>query len=88
MQHSVSYIILEQRLRWLGHVGCMDEERLLNRLMFGELNMKRLCHGTKKRWRDVLKMDLQTIGVCDRLYELCQDRKACFHLCCDGVEKI
>ena len=51
LQHSISDIILEQRLRWLGHVGCMDEERLPNRLLFGELNMKRPCHrGAKKRW--------------------------------------
>ena len=63
LQHSISDIILEQRLRWLGHVGRMDEERLPNRLLFGELNMKRPCHGAKKRWRDVLKVDLQAIGV-------------------------
>ena len=43
----------------------MDEERLPNRLLFGELNMKRPCHGTKKRWRDALKVDLQAIGVYD-----------------------
>ena len=55
LQHFISDIILEQRLRWLGHVGRMDEERLPNRLLFGELNMKRPCHGAKKRWRDVLK---------------------------------
>ena len=63
LQHSISDIILEQRLRWLGHVGRMDEERLPNRFLFGELNMKRPCHGAKKRWRDVLKVDLQAIGV-------------------------
>ena len=33
MQDSISDIILEQRLRWLGHVGRMDEERLPNRLL-------------------------------------------------------
>ena len=26
LQHSISDIIVEQRLRWLGHVGRMDEE--------------------------------------------------------------
>ena len=66
----------------------MDEERLPNRLLFGELNMKRPCHRAKKRWRDVLKVDLQAIGVYDRWYELCQDRKWWFHLCLDGVKKI
>ena len=78
LQHSISDIILEQRLRWLGHVGRMDEERLLNRLLFGELNMKRPCHGAKKRWRDVLKVDLQAIGVYDRWYELCRTGRGGF----------
>ena len=53
----------------------MDEERLPNRLLFWELNMKSPCHWAKKRWRDVLKVDLQAIGVYDRWYELCQERK-------------
>ena len=75
MQPTISDIILEQCLRWLGHVGCMDEERFPNRLLFGELNMKTSCHRAKKRWRDVLKVDLQAIGVYDRWQELCQDRK-------------
>ena len=88
MQHSISDIILEQCLRWLGHVGHMDEKRLPNRLLFGEHNIKRPCQGTKKRWKDVLKVDLQVIGVYDRWYELCQDRKVWFHMCLDGVEKI
>ena len=61
MQHSISDIILEQRLRWLGHVGRMDEERLPNRLLFGDLNMKRPCHRAKKRWRDILEVDLQQL---------------------------
>ena len=86
MQHSISDIILEQCLRWLGYVALIDEERLPNRLLFGELNMKRLCHETKKRWRDVLKVDFQEIGVCYRWHELCQDRKAWFYLCFEGVE--
>ena len=50
--------------------------------------MKRPCHGAKKRWRDVLKVDLQAIGVYDKWYEFCQGRKGWFHLCLDGVEKI
>ena len=47
MQHSISDIILEQRLRWLDHVGCIDEKRLPYRLLFVELNMKRPCLRTK-----------------------------------------
>ena len=50
-------------------MGCMDEERLPNRLLYGELIMKRPCHEAKKRWSDVLKMDLQVIGVYERWCE-------------------
>ena len=45
------------------------------------------CCKYKKRWRDVLKVDLQAIGVYDRWHELCQERKGWF-LCLHGVEKI
>ena len=62
-------------------MGHMDEERLPNRLLFGELNMKRPCHRKKKRWRDVLKVDLQAIDVCDKWYELCQDRERHSFIC-------
>ena len=46
----------------LGHLGRMEEERLPKKLLFGELVKKRLCHETKKRWQDGVKLDLQAIG--------------------------
>ena len=27
MQETIPDLVMEQQLRWLGHVGCMDEER-------------------------------------------------------------
>ena len=56
----------------------MDEERFPNRLFFWELNMKRPCHGAKKRWRDVLKVDLQAIGMYDRWYEFARTGRGGF----------
>ena len=88
MQQSIPELIMEQRLRWLGHVGRMDEERLPKRALFGELRKRRPCHGTKKRWRDAAKSDVEAIGVGDRWYELCQDRKEWFRLCSEGMEKV
>ena len=88
MQQSIPDIILERRLRWLGHLGRMEDERLPKRVLFGELRKRRPCHGTKKRWRDAVSSDLQAIGVKDRWYELCQDRKAWFELCCQRVQEI
>ena len=38
--------------------------------LFGELEKKRPCNETKKRWRDGLSSDLHAIGVQDIWYEL------------------
>ena len=65
--------ILEQRLRWLGHLGRMEGNRLPKRVLFGELEKKRPFHGTKRRWRDVVKAYKEAIGVGKGWYESCQD---------------
>ena len=46
---SIGDCILDQRLRWLGHLGRMDDDRLPQKLLFGELLKKRPFHGAKKR---------------------------------------
>ena len=38
--------------------------------------------------RACVKVDLQAIGVYDKWYEFCLERKGLFHLSLDGVEKI
>ena len=35
MRQSIPDLIMEQQLRWLGHVGRMDKERLPKRVLFG-----------------------------------------------------
>ena len=49
---------------------------------------RKLVGDRTAKWRDVLKVDLQAIGVYDRWHEFFQDRKGWFHLCSDGVEKM
>ena len=66
--------IIDRRLQWLGHLGHMDDERLPKKMLLGELRKKRVYHGTKKRWRDQLSGDLQTIGLKEGWYQVCQDR--------------
>ena len=88
MQKSILDIILEQRLRWLGHVGRMEETRLPKKILFGELRKTRPRHGTKRRWRDVVKADVDAIGVGDRWYEACQDRKEWFKVCSSGAAQV
>ncbi len=69
---SILDIITDRRrLQWLGHVGRMSAERLPKMLLFGELRKKRPCHGTKKRWRDLVSRDLQAIGMARRWYQRC-----------------
>ena len=86
MQQLISDFVMEQRLRWLGHLGRMGNDRLPKKVLFGELRGKRPCHGTKRRWRDVVRSDMEAIGAGDRWYELCQDRKEWFELCQKGLE--
>jgi hypothetical protein len=38
MPWAITDIIMEKRLKWLGHVGRMDEGRFPKQLMFGELH--------------------------------------------------
>jgi hypothetical protein len=73
MEEPLDDLLMANRLRWLGHLGGMAKERLPKRILFGELEKRRPCHGTKKRWRDGVKSDLQATGIGD-WYGLAQDR--------------
>ena len=48
---------MDRRLQCLGHLGSMSEERLLKKILFGELMKERAYHGTKMRWRDRMSRD-------------------------------
>ena len=58
MEEPIEDKLMAYRLRWLGHLERMEEERLPKKLLFGQLVKKRPCHETKKRWRDGVKLDL------------------------------
>ena len=61
MTEEASVLLALRRLRWLGHVGRMTDDRLLKQILFGELLSTRPFHGLKLRWRDVVQRDLQNI---------------------------
>ena len=88
LPRTVLDIILEQRLRWLGHLGRMKETRLPKLVLFSELKKKRPFHGTKRRWRDVVKADVEAIGVGEGWYETCQNRNEWYQLCREGVDEV
>ena len=52
MEWSIPNAIMDKQLKWLGHLGRMDDERLAKKLLFREIRKRRACHGPKKRWRD------------------------------------
>ena len=88
MEWSIADLVMEKRLRWLGHLGRMDDCRLPKKMLFGELRKRRAFHGPKRRWKDLVMKDLQAIGAKENWYQLCQDRKGWYDQCCEGVDEV
>ena len=54
----------KRRLRWTGHVTRMDDARIPNQILFGELpNAPRPAGRPKLRYKDVVKRDLDSFGI-------------------------
>ena len=49
MTEALEDVLTGRRLRWLGHVARMEDDRTPKRLMFGWLTQRRPAHGTKVR---------------------------------------
>ena len=63
MEESLEDLIVARRLRWLGHVARMEDQRLPKKILFGWLPQRRPAHGTKMRWRDRVRKDLRKFGI-------------------------
>ena len=50
----------------------MDDTRLPNIMIFGEMKKKRPAHGPRKHWRDLVSMTLNFLVLMDGMN--CQDR--------------
>ncbi len=66
--------LMRRRLVWLGHLSRMRAHRLPKLCLFGWLPQKRPCGGPRRRWRDMIKKDLQAVQVGDDWYNVAQDR--------------
>ena len=67
--------LIKSRMRWAGHVACMDEGRGVHKVLVGKPEEKRPLGRPRRRWEDIIKMDLQEVGRgCGDWMELTQDR--------------
>ena len=65
---TISEKLIKRRLEWLGHLVRMGDSRTPKRTLFGWLPKKQPPGGPRKRWRDVVKADLQTVGLLGTWY--------------------
>ena len=57
-----------KRLRWAGHVACMEQSRNAYRVLVGEPEGKRSLERPRCRWEDNIKMDLRKVACDPRDY--------------------
>ena len=68
-------VVKSRRMRWAGHVTRMGEGRGVYRVLVGKPEGKRPLGRPRRRWEDIIKMDLQEMGGgCGDWMELAQDR--------------
>ena len=73
---SVHILLKLAQLRWTGHVTRMPDERLPEKVLYGELQEgKRSQGGQKKRYKDTLKASLKDFNILTESWEqAAQDR--------------
>jgi hypothetical protein len=59
---NIMQVLRSRRMRWVGHVACMGEEREVHRVLVGKPEGKRPSGRPTRRWEDNIKMDLQKVG--------------------------
>jgi hypothetical protein len=55
-------IIKSRKIRWAGHVARMAAKRNACRLSVGKTERKRQLGGPRRRWVNIIKMDLREVG--------------------------
>ena len=75
MTEDMKEVLRRHRLKWLGHMARMEDNRMPKQLLFGELVRPCPSHGCKRRWRDLAVADLQAAGLEGKWYQVAQDRK-------------
>ena len=81
MKETMKNILRRHRLRWLGHMTRMQDHRLPEQLLFGEMQRTRTTHGPKKRWRDLVAADISSLNIDRNLYDVAQNRSEWIRVC-------
>ena len=73
---SIESMLLNRQLRWLGHVIRMPHNRLLHRVLYGQLQLgRRSVGGQNKRFKDHIKSILKRCNIpISRLKTLASER--------------
>jgi len=64
---NIIQVTKSRRMRWVGHVACMEEKRGVYRVLVGRPEGKRPLGRLRRRWEDNTKKDLQEVGWGHRL---------------------
>ena len=60
---NIVRLIKCRRLRWTGHVARMEEGRSAFKILTGNPTGKRPLGRPRRRWEDIIRMDLEEIGI-------------------------
>jgi hypothetical protein len=59
---NIVRVIKSRRMRWVGHVASVGEERVVYSILVGKPEGKRPLGRPRFRWVDNIRMDLQEVG--------------------------
>ena len=58
---NIVRVLKSRRMRWVGHMARMGEERCVHGVLVGKPEGKRPLGRPRRRWEDNIKMDLQEV---------------------------
>jgi hypothetical protein len=62
LPQSIIGMIMSRRIRWAGHVARIVAKRNAYRILVGKPEGKRPLRRPRRRWEDIIKMELRKIG--------------------------
>jgi hypothetical protein len=72
---NIVRVIKSRRMRWAGHVACLEEGRGVYRVLVGRPEGKKPLGRSMRRWEDSIKMYLRGTGIDGANWiQLAQDR--------------